>query len=296
MSSLSIVRAPDAEPVDLQSEVKPHCRVTIANDDAILGIYSQAARELAENETGRSFINKGYRQSHDHFPRRHDFTDRGTGYWYAAPRYSRKHGDAHQQIKLLRSPLLIVDRIDYIDLNATLQTLLPAPELWQASTEYNVGDQVEDTNGNLQQIVAADDAQKNKDGTFSSGSANPTWSAVLNGTTTDGPFTWECVKLPAPAGDFLVDRDSEPPRILPTFGTFWPETLRVPQAVKIYFDAGYGSDESALPARAKILMLQMIGNWYENRESVTPDALKTIPNHLEDLVWNLRVQDYDPTE
>jgi hypothetical protein len=296
MSSLAIVRAPKAEPLDLQTEVKPHLRVTIGTDDGILKIYLQAARETGEAETGRSFMNKGYRQSHDQFPRRHDYTDRGTGYWYAAPRYSRKHGDERQEIKLLRSPLLVVDKIDYIDVSSVTQTLLPAPEVWQAKTEYNVGDEVEDTNGNLQQIIAADDSLANKDGTFSSGSANPTWAAILDGTATDGPFIWSCIKIPAPAGDFLVDRDSEPPRILPLFGNVWPQTLRLPQAVKIYFDAGYGTDESALPARAKVLMLQMIGNWYENRESVTPDTLKTIPNHLEDLVWSLRVLDYAPTK
>jgi hypothetical protein len=296
MSSLVITRPPEAEPLDLQTEVKPHVRVTIADEEAILKIYSQAARELAESETGRSFINKGYRQSHDRFPRRHEYTDHGTGYWYAAPRYAHRHGDERQEIKLLRSPLLVVEKIDYIDVGGHTQTLLPSPELWQADSEYTVGDQAEDTNGNLQEIKAADDTLKNEDGTFSSGSDDPTWSAVLDGETIDGPFTWKCVKVPAPAGDFLVDRDSEPPRILPTLGNVWPATLRVAHAVKIYFAAGYGTSASPLPARAKLLMLQMIGNWYENRESTTPDTLKTIPNHLENLAWSLRVLDYDPTK
>jgi hypothetical protein len=295
MSSLVVVSPPAAEPLNLQTEVKPHLRVTIGNDDGIIKIYQQAARELAEGETGLSFVNKGYRQSHDRFPHRHDWTDRGTGYWYAARRYSRQHWDERQAIKLLRSPLLEVDKIDYIDVNGDLQTLLPAPSLWQAETEYSVGDEVQDSNGNLQQITAANDAEANEDDTFSSGSANPTWNATLNGTTTDGPFTWTCMQVPAYAGDFLVDSDSEPPRILPLFEQIWPLTLRVPNAVQIYFHAGFGTDESALPATAKVLMLQMIGNWYENRESVTPEALKTIPNHLEDLVWSLRVLDYAPS-
>src|SRR5208282_3621336 len=130
MSSLVVVSPPDAEPLNLQTEVKPHVRVTIADDDALLKIYLQAARELAESETGLSFINKGYRQSHDRFPHRHDWTDRGTGYWYAAPRYARQHWDERQAIKLLRSPLLEVDKIVYIDVNENQQTLLPAPELW----------------------------------------------------------------------------------------------------------------------------------------------------------------------
>lgn len=295
MASIVITSPPDAEPVDLQTELKPHLRVTTDKEDALLGIYLQAARELAESETGLSLVNKGYRQSHDHFPSRHDYTDRGTGYWYAAPRYAHKHGDELQEIKLLRSPLVRVDRIEYVDTSGNLQTLLPTPETWQPETEYVVGDQVVDRNGNLQRITAVDDSQKKEDGTFISGTSEPTWSSSLNSPTADGPFTWTCEQVPAPSGDFLVDRDSEPPRILPPFGNFWPTALRVPQAVKIYFTAGYGDDEDSVPARGKVLVMQLVGTWNENRESVTPDTLKTIPHHLEDLVWSLRVTDYAPT-
>ena len=296
MSSIVVISPPAGEPVDLQTELKPHLRVTIDTEDKLLAVYLQAARELAEVETGLSLINKGYLQSHDRFPRRHDYTDRGTGYWYAAPRYSRKHGDEHQEIKLLRSPLVSVDKIEYVDAGGNVQLLRPTPELWQPDTEYSVGDQVEDANGNLQKLTAIDPDEENEDGTASSGAAVPTWNASLNGTTTEGPLTWTCTQVPAPAGDFLVDRDSEPPRILPVFGNFWPATRQIPQAVKIYFTAGYGSGKDSVPARAKVLVMQLAGNWNENREAVTPDTLKTIPYHLENLVWSLRVTDYAPTK
>ena len=295
MSSLTIATPPAAAPLSL-ALVKSHLRVSIKDDDELIKVYSAAACELAESETGRSFVNKGYCQMHDRFPSLRDWGDFGTGYFYQTRKYSRHHDHDHrQEIRLLRCPLLDVEQIVYIDQNGDEQTLLPAPELWQASTEYSLGDQVQDSNGNLQQITAVADSGANKDGSFSSGASAPTWSASLNGTCTDGPFTWTCVKVPAPAGDFIVDRESEPPRIMPNYAQFWPLTLRVPNAVKVFFNAGYGSSGISVPAVAKVLQLQLIASWYENREAVTPETLKTIPVHLENLVWSIRVTDFAPT-
>ena len=292
MSSLVVVTPPANEPVDLLT-IKNPLRVTISNDDGLIGIYAKAARELVESESGRSLVNKGYLQSHDRFPHRHDYTDRGTGYWYAAPRYARDHhGDFRQEIKLLRCPLVRVDKIVYTDVNGNLQTLFPTPELWQAKTEYVLGDQVQDSNGNLQQVSAVTNTEE--DGTNESGTATPRWSAILNGTTTDHDLTWTCVQLPAPAGDFLVDRESEPPRIMPLFTQVWPLTLRVPQAVKIYFTCGYGDDASAAPSTLKVALMQSTAVMYENREALTPEQLRAM-EWYDRLIWSERVVDYAPT-
>lgn len=294
MSSLTLIQQATKPPMSIKL-VKNHLRLPDSkDDDELVALYAKAACELAENESGRSFVNKQFLQTHDHFPRMHDWTDRGTGYWYAAPRYARQHYDIRQEIKLLRSPLVSIDRIIYLDASGTPQTLYPTPELWQPDTIYFKGDLVEDQNGNLQKITAVDDS-KGVDGLFQSGSSAPTWSSATNGTAADGPFTWTYQGV-APAGDFLVDRQSEPARITPLFGEIWPQTqLKIPNAVKIYFTSGYGDTGFAVPAMAKVLMLQLIAHWNENREAVTDETLKTIPKHLENLAWQIRVEDYSPT-
>ena len=129
MSSLTVATPPAAAPLSL-ALVKSHLRVSIKDDDELIKVYSAAACELAESETGRSFVNKGYCQMHDRFPSLRDWGDFGTGYFYQTRKYSRHHDHDHrQEIRLLRCPLLDVEQIVYIDQNGDEQTLLPAPEL-----------------------------------------------------------------------------------------------------------------------------------------------------------------------
>lgn len=290
--SLIITSPPANEPLTLPI-VKNHLRVTIGDDDDLIKIYAQSARELVESESGRSLVNKGYCQSLDRFPHRHDWTDRGTGYWYAAPRYARQRYDHRQEIKLLRCPLVRIDRVTYIDVNGALQTLLPTPEIWQPATEYELGDQFQDLNGNLQQVTAV--AETEEDASSSSGSTPPAWGITVGAITSgDGDLTEKCVAVPAPAGDFLEDRESEPPRITPTFGNIWPLTQRVPQAVKVYFIAGYGNDAATAPATLKVAYLQATGVCYENREALTPEQLRML-DWYDRLIWSERVMDYAPT-
>ena len=95
------------------------------------------------------------------------------------------------------------------------------------------------------------------------------------GTTTDGDITWTNLGV-APAGDFQVDSDSEPPRLYPNYGAFWPDTLRVPNAVQIFFTAGYGNDGAAAPANLKVAVMQAAAVSYEYREAVTPEQLHVL--------------------
>jgi Phage gp6-like head-tail connector protein len=292
MSTIQVQTPPAAEPIALAT-IKNHLRITIASDDALIQLYAQAARELVESESGRSLVNKLYRQSHDRFPGLHDWGDFGVGYFYQTRRYSHHHrGDERQMIKLLRCPLVSVQQITYIDLTGTPQTLFPAPELWLAENVYDVGDQVEDSNGNLQQVTASTEAETG--GSGMSGVDEPGWSSILEATTTDGDLTWTCIKTPAPAGDFIYDADSEPPRIFPTYGTFWPLTLRVPNAVQIFFTAGYGNDAANAPATLKVALMQSAGVMYQNREALTAEQLREL-DWYERLIWSERVLDYDPT-
>jgi Phage gp6-like head-tail connector protein len=291
MSSIQVQTPPKQEPVALAT-LKTHLRVSINNDDALLQLYLQGAREIVESDSGRSLVNKKYRQSHDRFPGLRDWGDFGTGYFFQAPRYSHHHRhDQRQVIKLLRCPLVSVDKITYVGTDQLSHDLLPAPQIWLANNVYDVGEQIEDTNRNLQQVTASTEAETG--GSGESGPSAPSWNVTPGGTTTDGDLTWTN-KGAAPTGDFVFDADSEPPRIFPVYGTFWPMTLRVPNAVQIFFTAGYGDDGANAPANLKIAVMLAAGVSYEHREAVTREQLHEL-DWYERVLWNERVLDWDPT-
>jgi hypothetical protein len=289
MASLQIQAPPLNEPVDMDT-LKNHLRVTIANDDALIGIYLQAARELIESESGRSLVNKRYRQSHDRFPRIHDWQV-GSGFSYRAPRYANRYADMRQAIKLLRAPLVAVSKITYIDTSGVLQTLLPVPEAWQPETQYVIGDVIV-AHGNLQKVTEVSESETG--GASISEENEPTWDDTLGNSTPDGDLVW-VNQGPAPAGDFLVDRDSEPPRLMPLFSQHWPATLQVPNAVQVFFTAGYGDDAAAAPATLKVAVMMAVGVSYENREAVTPQLLREL-DWYNRLIYCERVTDFNPTK
>lgn len=292
MSSIQIQTPPKQEPVSLTT-LKNHLRVTIGADDDLLKLYLQGARETVESDSGRSLVNKLYRQSHDRFPSLHDWGGFGTGYFYQTRKYARDDHQHHRQvIKLLRCPLVSVQKIVYLDVNQVEQTLLPVPESWLAGNTYDVGDQVADSNGNLQQVTASTEAETGGSGV--SGTTAPAWSIVTGYPATDGDLTWTNQGL-APAGDFDFDADAEPPRIFPAYGTFWPMTLRVPNAVQIFFTAGYGDDGANAPANLKIATMLAAGVSYNQREAVTTEVLHEL-DWYERLIWSERVLDYAPTK
>jgi len=63
----------------------------------------------------------------------------------------------------------------------TLTFALSGPARWVASHAYNTGNQVTDSNGNLQTVTSSN-------GT--SGSTEPTWATTQNSSTTDNNLTW----------------------------------------------------------------------------------------------------------
>jgi hypothetical protein len=111
--------------------------------------------------------------------------------------------------------------------------------------------------------------------------------------------------------DFLLDNINEPARIFPLPGQMWPPCLYVPNAVRIRFTAGFGDTSSntktvdgeipqgagsqPMPGRVQVAILQLVNSWYENREAVTAATLKEIPQHVQMLLWSMRVMDMQPT-
>lgn len=301
MAALVLEKPAAVEPVSLaQAKNFLKLPVNVTNDDLLVTMLIQAAREYVERCTGRSLINKQYRQSLDSFPYFVDTVMSQQAYppsYYSLPRYSTSLWNYSQMMKLLRSPLVEIISISYSN-SATGQIgyLYPALYAWEALTVYTIGDQIEDPNGNLQ-TVSATPGPANEDGTYSSGNATPTWANVAGNPTNDGGLVWTCGgPIPdGPTGDFIYDSDSTPPRIFPLAGQTWPPSLYVPNAVQLHFVAGYGNSGASCPQGLLMVILQLIWHWYYNREPVTVGSVGNVPNHMQALIMHWRVPDISPT-
>lgn len=80
---------------------------------------------------------------------------------------------------------------------------------------------------------------------------------------------------------YRLDNTSEPARLTPIPGTYWPLTeLYLPGSVQITYVAGsYGDgvEINNCPQTVVMAMLLLIGHWYQNREETSPENLKNIP-------------------
>lgn len=330
MAGLQIEVPPAVEPI-LLADAKNYLKVSFTDDDTLIQSMIVAAREHVEAFTGRSLVNKGYLQTLDSFPYFVDTVVSSLAYppsYYSLPRYSTTLWNYSQMIKLLVSPLVSVARIDYLGTDAQYHSLVPlspAATIWYPATEYDAGEVVLDGNGNLQQAQnegTSDNQPPNTLGTAVSGSptSNVSWSTAVGGITTEATgLVWQNIG-PAPfnplapggvtSNTFFVDTVNEPPRLFPgPAGSFWPPVMYVPNAVQIHFTAGYGAAGGTSPNftppspqtpdgiwnKCLMAMLQLIGNWYESRESATPFNMREIPQHTETLLWSARVYDLAPT-
>lgn len=100
---LALITAPSVEPITL-AEAKLHCRIDGADDDALVTALIVAARQQAENRTGRALITQQWRYDLDAFP--------------------------VDTIELPKPKLQSVQSITYLDTNGTRQTM--------TGTEYDV--------------------------------------------------------------------------------------------------------------------------------------------------------------
>lgn len=86
---------------------------------------------------------------------------------------------------------------------------------------------------------------------------------------------------------YVVDTASQPGRLAPVFGTTWPSTQLVLNAVTIRFVAGYGA-ASDVPEGLKLGIEALVAHWYENREAVGP-SLVPLPMHVDALLAPFRI-------
>lgn len=138
-------------------------------------------------------------------------------------------------------------------------------------------------------IAAATAHLDGKDGMLGRCLVPQTWELVLDAFPSDG------IEIPLPpllsitsvtyvdtagvtqtvsSDDYEVDTANEPGWVMPG-DAGWPSTMDTINAVRVRFRAGYEGDEGASPAGAtgvpaaiKLAMKQMIGHWFNSRESV----------------------------
>jgi hypothetical protein len=309
MSGLQIIEGPDCEPVSLQS-MKNYLRIDadFTEDDLMIGGFITAARELVESFTSRSLINKTYLQVLDSFPYFTDTVCSQMAYppsYYSLPRWSTTLWNYSQMIKLLVAPVVSIPRIAYLNsVDGQFYSLVPAIPKWFPGDEFAIGDQVRSYSQDGTSFIM----QATTNGISQDGNP-PAWNDNVGQFTTDNPgpdeIIWENMGV-SKDDMFLLDTQSEPGRVFPgpavggTGQTFaWPSVLYEPNAVQIQFVAGYGNTVADLTNSGRMGMvtciMQLVSNWFENREASSPLNMREIPNHLKDLLWSHCIMDFQPT-
>ncbi len=79
-------------------------------------------------------------------------------------------------------------------------------------------------------------------------------------------------------------------RIAPAYGTSWPATLPVADAVSITFTAGFGSTSASIPEPLRLAVAMRAAHLYEHRESVTDTDgyTKETPDGPDDFTINFK--------
>ena len=112
---LQLITPPYAEPLHL-TDALAHIKQDAGIDDAHVLTTISAARKTAESRTWRQLIAARYRQTLDSFP--------GIGQ-FGVP-WGKAFGIPGNAILLDRAPVLLVESIDYIDMQGLMQTVDPA--------------------------------------------------------------------------------------------------------------------------------------------------------------------------
>lgn len=90
------------------------------------------------------------------------------------------------------------------------------------------------------------------------------------------------------SGDYIVDTDSEPGRLVPPPNQVWPGVSLWPVSpVQITVTAGFGADGTKVPAAYLNGMYMCIAHWYENRGAVESSGAvpKEVPMGAEYCWW-----------
>jgi len=277
---ITLVRAvdPATEPVTL---AQAHSQLSLdqgfTDDDALILILIQAAREYCENYTSRAYVPQTWRYSLDAFP------------WYGAninwsDRYScyQRTGlwTKSLTITLPRPPLIQINSIVYLDVNGVPQTIDPS--------QYVV-----DYDSEPARVVPAPGLYWPYPELYRPNTVQITYQAGYK------QIAAEPHVVPNQAPHTVVLNQPSPLAILAVTNT------ATEAAVEDYTSAGnaltFGADDAgaslsieydvvgSIPARLQQAILLLVGHWYANREAVTEANLKAPPMAVNALLDSLRV-------
>jgi len=68
--------------------------------------------------------------------------------------------------------------------------------------------------------------------------------------------------------NYIVDEKSKPARITLAYGSVYPTTRGIVNAVNIQFKAGHGDAATDIPKLIIQAIMMLVGHWYEHRENV----------------------------
>lgn len=88
---------------------------------------------------------------------------------------------------------------------------------------------------------------------------------------------------------YEADLNRQPARLRPVTGGYWPSTADVLAAVAITYRAGYGDDPTDVPEDIRAAVKLVLGDLYENRESIVLGLNANTTQTVEALLWPSRV-------
>jgi uncharacterized phiE125 gp8 family phage protein len=92
------------------------------------------------------------------------------------------------------------------------------------------------------------------------------------------------------SGEYIVDTDSEPGRVVLDYGESWPsETLLPANPIYTEFKCGYGDNRLDVPDDIRHAMLMLCAHYYEMREpTITGTILTPVPDTVDRLLADHR--------
>jgi hypothetical protein len=139
MSGVRPISVPTAEPVSV-SDAQDFLKIPRTQDASLVGALITAARQYAEDVTGRSLASKDYVMVMDAFPYYTDTVASQQAYppsYYSLPRYSTTLWNYSQMIKLWHPCVTKVAKITYIGTDGYPHDLLPGVDFIVDYTSEN---------------------------------------------------------------------------------------------------------------------------------------------------------------
>lgn len=98
------------------------------------------------------------------------------------------------------------------------------------------------------------------------------------------------IKVIVDPANYVLSEDRLGPRIDPVPGYTWPSVqVYNNNAVSLTYVSGYSENPQALPADLRLAICQMVGHWYEHRESTNTDLpLQDLPQAATEILQRYR--------